>query len=400
MKLRLWHAVLLAVLAASGCGEDGLEDCPDSVCSNHGACSIDQQLPVCECDEGYNGLSCSSCAVGFQRTADDNCAPVESCTADFCNGNGTCVEGLTGAPCICDAGYAGADCSVCAPGFHDESGSCVLDEQCQATSCSGHGQCTVVSSKVTCDCEIGYEGDYCEVFSPELCADGDPCGPNGTCDDAGGAVNCICDTGYLGATCDLCYPGYADDGSGNCVPTQVCTTQTCLGFGSCSTTDAVTACACESAYTGAACEQCASGFHRSGNGLECVADQSCALGNPCGDNGTCDDTGGVLACVCSDGYTGTLCNNCYPGYHPDGDGDGGCSLDEVCDDEACHNGASCDDATGEIVCACAPGFEGPRCEVNVDDCVNTACGPGTCIDLVNDHVCLCPDNTHGDSCPD
>lgn len=398
MKLRTINGLLVALMFAFGCGEAADLSCPASQCSDNGVCSLVGQRPSCECDEGFSGVTCSSCSEGFLRLADDSCAVSLACTTDTCNGQGTCIGGLNGPSCICDEGKGGPDCSLCAPGFHDEDGTCVLDQECLITSCFGRGDCTEVEGRVVCDCHLGFEGDACETeLDPDTCPAVDPCGDHGTCDDSSGSAICQCDAGYLGTDCTLCYPGYTDDGTGNCVLTQICTASTCLGFGSCTTNLGVTSCDCGAVYDGAACEQCGPGYHRSGSGLECVVDQSCAAGDPCGANGTCDDSGGILTCICDDGYTGTLCNNCSPGYHPDGIG--GCELNEICDALSCLNGASCDDATGEIVCTCASGFEGERCEINSDDCVHTACGTGTCIDLINDHVCLCLDSTYGISCP-
>lgn len=42
-------------------------------------------------------------------------------------------------------------------------------------------------------------------------------------------------------------------------------------------------------------------------------------------------------------------------------------------------------------CACADGFEGENCEVNIDDCEDNDCeNNATCIDGINNYTCLCP----------
>lgn len=42
-------------------------------------------------------------------------------------------------------------------------------------------------------------------------------------------------------------------------------------------------------------------------------------------------------------------------------------------------------------CACADGFEGENCEVNIDDCEDNDCeNNSTCVDGVNNYTCLCP----------
>lgn len=47
-------------------------------------------------------------------------------------------------------------------------------------------------------------------------------------------------------------------------------------------------------------------------------------------------------------------------------------------------------------CACAYGFHGTFCEVNVDDCQDHGCENGaTCVDGVGNYTCLCPPNYTG-----
>lgn len=100
-----------------------------------------------------------------------------------CSGHGHCAQdpNATRLVCICDANYAGPDCSQCAAGYHGQGGVCVPNVAC----------------------------------TPELC------GQHGTCSDLDGYPVCTCDEGYAtegNAFCSRCAPGY--DGYPNCVRTD------------------------------------------------------------------------------------------------------------------------------------------------------------------------------------
>jgi hypothetical protein len=46
------------------------------------------------------------------------------------------------------------------------------------------------------------------------------------------------------------------------------------------------------------------------------------------------------------------------------------------------------------------GFEGERCEINIDDCASEPCVHGACIDGVADYTCDCDDRWEGNNCDD
>ena len=83
-------------------------------CSGHGVCVDDFELalPYCDCESTYFELDCS-----------------EECV------HGTIVDRHAETPCVCTAGYTGANC----------------DEEC-----SLHGE---RQSDGTCICDVGYRGD-------------------------------------------------------------------------------------------------------------------------------------------------------------------------------------------------------------------------------------------------
>lgn len=393
---------LLAALITSGCADTGTgepepaepdvaESCPSSQCSNHGTCTLDGFAPVCECLEGYTGETCAECDTGYHRDIADNCLIDETCNDLSCDFGGTCVIEAGVAVCLCDEGWTGSVCGICAAGFHDENGNCLPDETCLANTCSGRGTCRDESGIAVCDCDPGFGGDYCDedTLAP-TCATDDPCGEHGTCDDETGAVLCTCQTGYSGSTCEDCYPGYHREDDA-CVLDEICFETTCLGNGVCSIEEGSVLCACYPGYGGPYCDVCAEGFHRNLAG-GCVANQSCADDNPClGPGGTCDDSSGRALCACDAGYAGASCQVCYPGYHRTGDV---CELDEYCREATCGEGGVCDDPNGVIACTCANGFEGEFCQTNIDDCLGLDCGTGECLDLVGEATCHCADGTY------
>lgn len=103
--------------------------------------------------------------------------------------------------------------------------------------------------------------------------------------------------------------------------------------------------------------------------------------NYCGDHGSCTSPLGTPGCdcdehfegdrcdACADGYAGDACTACAEGFQ-DADDDGSCL--PSCAGTPCQNDGVCDDASGERVCTCRPGFGGDDCE---DACAAGTAGP-------------------------
>lgn len=68
---------------------------------------------------------------------------------------------------------------------------------------------------------------------------------------------------------------------------------------------------------------------------------------------------------------------------------------------SCHNNGTCLDRVGGFECHCPPGFVGPRCEGDINECLSNPCaGPGTqdCVQLVNNYHCNCKPGYMGRHC--
>ena len=65
---------------------------------------------------------------------------------------------------------------------------------------------------------------------------------------------------------------------------------------------------------------------------------------------------------------------------------GECTL---CYENECVNGGSCADPNNVFECTCPVGFEDPLCSTNIDECINSTCDNGVCVDGVANYTCSC-----------
>ncbi|MBW2703519.1 MAG: SUMF1/EgtB/PvdO family nonheme iron enzyme [Deltaproteobacteria bacterium] len=134
---------------------------------------------------------------------------------------------------------------------------------------------------------------------------------------------------------------------------------TCSGSGVCEIQSDSPVCDCFEGYAGDDCADCDEGYHdEHGN---CVADESCNEAS-CSGHGDCDDTTGVVTCICHEGHQGSRCDECANGYQ-DHDRDGACL--PGCSIEDCNQHGSCDDESGLATCACEAGWDGSSCQVEI-----------------------------------
>ncbi|KAF7241028.1 hypothetical protein EYD10_12445 [Varanus komodoensis] len=115
--------------------------------------------------------------------------------------------------------------------------------------------------------------------------------------------------------------------------------------------------------------------------LGCSGGDVCASG-PCQHGGACQDLFGAFRCACAPGWEGPLCetdtDDCAPG--------------------PCVHGR-CVDEVGGFQCECHKGYIGKRCHIDVDDCIRHQCrNGGSCVDGVYSYSCLCPPDFTGPFC--
>lgn len=110
-----------------------------------------------------------------------------------------------------------------------------------------------------------------------------------------------------------------------------------------------------------------------------------------GDNCTvdaCDPLTGFCVAPPVDCPEGQLCD-------PD---TGECTESDPCEPNPCVNGGECSNVGGMAVCSCLPGWTGPHCEFDIDECAANPCVHGECVDLVNAYLCICEPGWTGTDC--
>jgi hypothetical protein len=250
--------------------------------------------------------------------------------ANPCQGETVCA----GQHRVCVNQNGAAVCGACLGGYHDDGGTCELDQTCQANSCSGHGSCSDQSGQVVCTCEGGYTGVHCEgcasgyvewPASSGVCVD-NPCLPD-PCAAIQHAAAGTCvqtDTGVFRCACEAQYQWNAGQCIGNCTDSDGdgygvgpgCAVQDCDD-----TRSSVHPGASESRSVAGTCTD---GLDNDCDGQKDALDSDCSECNVPSD---CDDNK-----VCTD----DSCNNHVCGHT---NNTVGCNDNDACTcNDACRNG--------------------------------------------------------------
>lgn len=111
-------------------------------------------------------------------------------------------------------------------------------------------------------------------------------------------------------------------------------------------------------------------------GSRCEETIRCSL-DSCENGGTCRELpSGNVSCACPPGYSGPHCQHSH----------------NRCATRPCHNGATChNQLEGEgYTCSCPPGYTGPHCNIR-DHCSSSPCRSGeSCRVIANGFQCGCP----------
>lgn len=114
-----------------------------------------------------------------------------------------------------------------------------------------------------------------------------------------------------------------------------------------------------------------------------VPDDNHCEPDPCENGGTCENNNNSYTCQCPAGYDGDRCEH---------------QIDN-CASNPCQNGATCDSHVGGYVCTCAAGYTGSNCETLIDNCAPNPCqNGGVCDNGVNSYTCQCPPGFDGTNC--
>eukprot|EP01043_Picozoa_sp_COSAG02_P063268 COSAG02_NODE_8921_length_2400_cov_1.271186_3_plen_486_part_01 len=415
-----WLAALL-FFAAVGCAWSQAP-CDGYDCG-HGTCSGNKQ---CTCSGGWSGNRCDH-ATG--------------CDNNPCGGHGACVANGGSYSCTCSGGWSGSTCAVdpCT-GYACGHGTCHGNKQCTCdsgwsgnpcnhpTGCDHspcvHGTCTATGGEHTCDCSgTGYTG-------PSNCATGVQCSaadlpsplPKGispasitnngrypstaTYTDTCGKKNKL--VGPVSWTCGK-DGHYTPTVAGGSSTTLSC--QKCPDIPHCDNIDCKHCSSWSWGDCESDCDTCAAGYP-GGNKHECLPQQCDPLSL---DNGqvtfsvdpptfsgsaqkplttatfTCDkgyqlSYDGLTkaaqkptACQTDGSWSGmTPTPTCMRTCEPDAGGAGPCTADK----DGNQRSTGCDDGgdhSKKFLCQCKLGWQGERCEHDVNECSGTAY-TGACVE--------------------
>jgi hypothetical protein len=252
-------------------------------------------------------------------------------------------------------------------------------DPCNQNPCLNEGTCVSNGNSFTCKCPWGWNGARCEICVTSCASN--PCPSNRRCKAKfEGGYDCVCPPNKTGTNCELV--------------NDVCASNPCRNGGVCTPIEGGTyTCQCSKPWSGVQCDQvwqnpCTEEVLRRSEVTQ--------FPNPWNRRGflICIDVNIYHEMACSVGtYFNPNLHHCVPeGYEP-----------PVCTANYCFNDGECLlDQYNVLKCLCKKGFNGDRCENNINECEieggNQACQGGTCVDQVNGFYCQCANGQIGVNC--
>ncbi|XP_057651520.1 basement membrane-specific heparan sulfate proteoglycan core protein-like isoform X5 [Diorhabda carinulata] len=127
--------------------------------SNQRAVEVEQ----CHCREGYTGLSCENCDVGYTRTPSG--LYLGLCEACDCNGYSNECDPDTGICLNCKDGTTGDYCDECLPGYTGDPSNgvpCRYRGTPPPCYCDPRGSLSSECRDGRCSCKVNVEGNNCD----------------------------------------------------------------------------------------------------------------------------------------------------------------------------------------------------------------------------------------------
>ncbi|MED6270790.1 Slit 1 protein [Characodon lateralis] len=185
-----------------------------------------------------------------------------------------------------------------------------------------------------------------------------PCQNQGTCHiHQTQQYTCACNTGFTGKHCET--------------PVDACVSNPCTNGGTCLRDE----------QTGGFSCACTFGFH----GTFCEVNVDDCEDHGCDNGATCVDGVGNYTCLCPPSYRGLFCEEeddiCSSGRNP------------------CKHQSTCITSPTGPRCVCLPGWVGPDCSINYNECVDHHCqNAAQCVDHLDGYSCVCPQGFSGTFC--